>query len=65
MVDDKEILRANRANWDNRVPIHMKSKTIYNLEEFRKGKLSFAANEHTELGSQISLKDKLTIYLPS
>ena len=26
---------ANLANWNDRVPIHLKSKTVYNIEEFK------------------------------
>ena len=44
----KEI-EANQKNWDSRVDIHKLSRKIYNIENFKKGDMSFVSNEYNEL----------------
>ncbi len=44
-----DFMESNRQNWNDRVPIHLQKNDIYDLEAFRKGDLSFCANEHKEL----------------
>ncbi|RMG20881.1 MAG: class I SAM-dependent methyltransferase [Methanobacteriota archaeon] len=44
-----DYMEANRLNWNDRVPIHLRKNDIYDLDAFRAGKLSFCANEHLEL----------------
>ncbi len=62
MIMKKEI-ETNRKNWDSRVPIHLKSKQIYNLEKFRNGENSFVANEDKELLEFIDVNGKSLLHL--
>ena len=54
---------ANRKNWDSRVPIHLKSKVIYNLEKFMQGENSFGAEEDKELSEFVDVKGKDILHL--
>jgi SAM-dependent methyltransferase len=64
MIDEEKIFQQNIKNWNERVHIHKLSKKIYNIEAFKKGNLSFVANEHKELIEHIdSFEGKDLIHL--
>ena len=48
--DNSHYIAANKANWNDRVRVHIQKNDTYDIEGFKKGKLSFVANEHEELG---------------
>ncbi len=58
----KEI-EINKNNWNARVKIHRLSKIIYNIDEFKKGKPSFVADEHHELMQYVDVKGKSLLHL--
>lgn len=57
MTDDR--LEANRAMWDERVPIHVDS-AFYDVDGFRSGRITLAGFEVEELGD---LTDKDVVHL--
>ena len=59
----KKELEKNRSNWNARVKIHKLSKEIYNIDEFKKGKPSFVAEEHNELMKYVKVKGKSLLHL--
>jgi SAM-dependent methyltransferase len=48
-------IAANRANWDERVPIHLASE-FYDLDSLRRGRGTLYAIEEKELGSVANLR---------
>lgn len=56
-MSDTELtwLAANRANWDERVPIHLASR-FYDFESLRSGRGTLYAIEERELGSVAGLR---------
>jgi SAM-dependent methyltransferase len=56
---DKSHLEANRANWEQRVPVHVASK-FYNVPSFLRGETQLRDFELQELGD---VKDKTLLHL--
>jgi SAM-dependent methyltransferase len=54
-ADAPEWLRANRANWDERVPIHLASR-FYDLDAFRRGERRLGTIEEREVGPVTGLR---------
>lgn len=52
MSERKKHFAANEANWDERVGLHAEGE-FYDLERFKKGGLSFVANENEEVGDVV------------
>ena len=58
MLDD--YLKANLANWDERVGVHVESD-LYDVEGFKSGRSSLTRVEQDELGADLPMRDPLGI----
>ena len=54
-MEDPDWLRLNRANWDERVPVH-RATPMYALDQFRDGTARMNAIEEAELGPVAGLR---------
>lgn len=52
IMNKHEMIEANRANWNERVPVHLESTSdFYDIESFKKGRLTLSSIERELVGN--------------